>query len=578
MKLLGVCLVFAILNAALCIQQAKITSLQPHGIRFEIPDEGFSFVGLHYSVNKPVAGVAAGDINVDIRSKIGDNFVYEHTTEDLHPGDTINYWVLGLKNGRGEQLTGLSYTIPAPTPKPTTRPPTTTTTTLKPTPAVSGTDLHSSGTGSGSSTGGSFSTDTSSGISKHDLDYINSLSGQTGSGTNTGTSGVQNTGSAGTGSSTGQGTTSGTGGCSCQFAGSGSGRAIPNCQSYPCLIFEDNFDTLDMDTWEHEITASGGGNWEFQYYLNNRSNSYVKDGVLYIKPTLTTDRFGPDFLTTGTLDLWGGTPGDTCTSNQFYGCKRVGNGAHPINPIQSAKLRSSRGFNFKYGKIEIEAKMPLGDWIWPAIWMLPLRNAYGQWPASGEIDIVESRGNRHYTASDGTHKGADSFGSTLHFGPSILDKSYDPWQTAHVEKTLPQGTLADDFHKYGVEWTEDHIKFLFDDQETLTVTPPAQGGFWKHGNLDKSGFENPYRNASKIAPFDQQFYLIMNVAVGGVGFFDDKLINSPTPKPWRDDNEFTTRDFINAKTQWYPTWNPTDRNGEDAAMKVNYVKVWKLSP
>ncbi|OWF46553.1 Beta-1,3-glucan-binding protein [Mizuhopecten yessoensis] len=359
---------------------------------------------------------------------------------------------------------------------------------------------------------------------------------------------------------------------------SGNGRAVPNCQSYPCLIFEDNFDTLDLETWEHEITASGGGNWEFEYYLNNRSNSYVRDGVLYIKPTLTTDRFGPDSLTKGSLDLWGGTPGDTCTSAAFYGCKRDGTGTHPINPIQSARLRSSRGFSFKYGKIEVEAKMPAGDWIWPAIWMLPLRNAYGQWPASGEIDIVESRGNRHYTAPDGTHKGVDSFGSTLHFGPSILDKSYDPWQTAHVEKTLSQGTLADDFHKYGVEWTEDHIKFLFDGQETLTVAPPAQGGFWKHGNLDKTGFENPYRNTSKIAPFDQKFYLIMNVAVGGVGYFDDTLSNSPTPKPWHDHSDFTTRDFLNAKNQWYPTWNPTERNGEDAAMKVNYIKVWKLSP
>nr|AAP82240.1 lipopolysaccharide- and beta-1,3-glucan-binding protein [Azumapecten farreri] len=433
--------------------------------------KALGFVSLHYSINKPVVGVAAGEINVDIRSKTGNSFVYEHTGDDLHPGDVVNYWVLGLKNGQGEQLTDQSYTVPVPTPTPTTKQTTTMATTPQPTPAVSGTNLHQTGTGTGGSTG----THTSSGISKHDLDYLNSLQGQTGSGTGTGTGtgGVVNTGSIGTGTSTGTGTATGTGGCSCQC--SGSGRAIPNCQSYPCLIFEDNFDTLDLDTWEHEITASGGGNWEFEYYLNNRSNSYVRDGVLYIKPTLTTDRFGPDFLTKGTLDLWGGTPGDTCTSAQFYGCKRDGSGEHPVNPIQSARLRSSRGFSFKYGKIEIEAKMPAGDWIWPAIWMLPLRNAYGQWPASGEIDIVESRGNRHYTAPDGTHKGVDSFGSTLHLGPSILDKSYDPWQTAHVEKTLSQGTLADDFHKYGVEWTEDHIKFLFDGQETLTVAPPGSG-------------------------------------------------------------------------------------------------------
>lgn len=75
------------------------------------------------------------------------------------------------------------------------------------------------------------------------------------------------------------------------------------------LIFEDNFDVLDFDTWQHEITM-GSGNWEFQWYTNNRSNSYTEQGVLYIRPTLTSKDFGETFLTTGTLSLHGGTPAD----------------------------------------------------------------------------------------------------------------------------------------------------------------------------------------------------------------------------------------------------------------------------
>ena len=71
------------------------------------------------------------------------------------------------------------------------------------------------------------------------------------------------------------------------------------------LIFSDDFNTLDFDTWEHERTLSGGGNWEFEWYVNNRSNSYVKDGILYIKPTLTVDYLGDNGLRTSDLNIWG---------------------------------------------------------------------------------------------------------------------------------------------------------------------------------------------------------------------------------------------------------------------------------
>ena len=57
----------------------------------------------------------------------------------------------------------------------------------------------------------------------------------------------------------------------------------------PKLVWSDEFDTLDFTKWKHEITMGGGGNWEFEYYANNRSTSYVKDGMLHIKPLLTAD-------------------------------------------------------------------------------------------------------------------------------------------------------------------------------------------------------------------------------------------------------------------------------------------------
>lgn len=81
--------------------------------------------------------------------------------------------------------------------------------------------------------------------------------------------------------------------------------------------------------------------------------------------TLTADVYGESFLSSGLLDIWGNTPASVCTSNADYGCFRQGTGTNYINPIQSARLRTVHSFNFRYGRVEVEAKMPKGDWLWP---------------------------------------------------------------------------------------------------------------------------------------------------------------------------------------------------------------------
>jgi len=67
----------------------------------------------------------------------------------------------------------------------------------------------------------------------------------------------------------------------------------------------------------------------------------------------------------------------------------------------------------------------------------------------------------------------------------------------------------------------------------------------------------------------------MNVAVGGTAFFPDKFQG---PKPWSDKSDFAPREFWNARGQWLPTWHMDANNGEDAAMQVDYIRVWKLKP
>ena len=76
------------------------------------------------------------------------------------------------------------------------------------------------------------------------------------------------------------------------------------------LIWEDDFNTLDFTKWQHELTKSGGGNWEFEEYRNNRTNTFTRDGVLYIQPNLAVDYYGEETLRNGASAIWGGSPAD----------------------------------------------------------------------------------------------------------------------------------------------------------------------------------------------------------------------------------------------------------------------------
>ncbi|KAL3274997.1 hypothetical protein HHI36_019770 [Cryptolaemus montrouzieri] len=222
-------------------------------------------------------------------------------------------------------------------------------------------------------------------------------------------------------------------------------------------------------------------------------------------------------------------------------------------------------FNFRYGKLEARAKIPSGDWLWPAIWMMPQDSKYGGWPRSGEIDILESRGNKNLVAWGG-NIGTQLAFSTLHWGKSPGENKF---QKTHYEKRRNDG-YDSDYHKYMVEWTPDYIAFKIDDQEIGRIAPPA-GGFYQFGQL--SG-DNPWGGGSKMAPFDQNFYLIVNLAIGGTnGYFPDESTN-PNGKPWKNWSKQASRDFWNGNWQWRHTWN--ERDDSQRALKVDYIKIWAI--
>jgi len=325
------------------------------------------------------------------------------------------------------------------------------------------------------------------------------------------------------------------------------------------LIFEDNFDSLNTNVWHHEINVNGGYNNEFQVYDKDPANTFIRDGVLYLKPTLTLDKFGGnyEYLYNGYLKLEG------CTGYGASECEKQASYPYILPPAYSGRLRTLGSFSFTYGRIQVRAKLPSGDWTWPAIWMLPESSVYGQWPRSGEIDIMESRGNRKLFDWNGVNIGSEQVASTLHFGP---DAGHNGQSFTHgARNSAPDQGFDRDFHVYELEWTGDHMRFTVDGQEVTSIYPP-NGGFFELGQFPND-VGNPWTQApnKRMAPFDQNFHFVLNTAVGG-DFFP--LTNE---RPWPDYSQQAYLDFMNAINSWKPSWG-----GDDSAMKIDYIRVYAV--
>lgn len=187
--------------------------------------------------------------------------------------------------------------------------------------------------------------------------------------------------------------------------------SVPNLGK-TCLELDDNFNTLDTNTWTREVRLDGYGTGSFQWTTASDNNSFVDNGILYIVPTLSSDHLGVDAISNGyTLNL---TADGSCTSNNVSQCVAVSNSSRltVINPVQSARLITKNSVNIKYGKVEVVAKFPTGDWLWPRISMLSSEEKYGAWPRNGQIDILSGRGNNASYPS----RGIDYAQSDLHWG------------------------------------------------------------------------------------------------------------------------------------------------------------------
>lgn len=216
------------------------------------------------------------------------------------------------------------------------------------------------------------------------------------------------------------------------------------------LVWRDEFDgdALDPRTWFFETGDGsqygipGWGNNELQYYLPD--NAQLEDGLLKIE-----------------------------VREESIGAFRY----------TSARINTRDRFAFRYGRIEARMRLPGGQGLWPAFWMLAQDSPYGIWAASGEIDIMEA-------VNLGAAGGNLVYG-TIHYGGEF------PNNLSTGQSYLVPANAQDEFHTYAIEWDADEIRWYVDDVM-----------YAMQNNWSSTGGPFP-------APFDEPFYILFNVAVGG---------------------------------------------------------------
>jgi len=211
------------------------------------------------------------------------------------------------------------------------------------------------------------------------------------------------------------------------------------------LVMQDEFDVdgaPDPAIWGYDIGTgfNGWGNNELQYYTDRPENVIVQNGVLII----------------------------TAKEESFQGSNYT-----------SARLLTKGKFEQKFGRFEARIRLPYGQGLWPAFWMLGADIDTNPWPACGEIDIMENAGSMPTVVSGAVHGPGYS-------GGSPIIKEYD----------LEDDRVDTGFHIYGIEWGPGYINYYVDEELYNQITPEDVTGEWV---FDKG-----------------PFYILLNVAVGGL--------------------------------------------------------------
>ena len=260
--------------------------------------------------------------------------------------------------------------------------------------------------------------------------------------------------------------------------------------------------------WRDEFNGNSLDGTKWDYYTGGWKDENQQVQNCYKRESENVNVSG------GSLNLVGlYKPGATCTGNTKTG------------DFTSGFVQTKGKANFKYGYIEARIKMPKNKSTWPGFWMSPSDKKYGDWPNSGEIDIVEAKGsNPKFAASDAHWRKQSTT-------PGV------PGPHGSRQRVIPQNKFdskdTSEWHTYGVKWTEGKLEYYID------------GEF--HGEID--GFKNNNSTGNPNGPFDQDFFLRLNLAIGG-NYID---------APWND-----AHNSVGAADDF------------PATMSVDYVRVYEM--
>lgn len=279
------------------------------------------------------------------------------------------------------------------------------------------------------------------------------------------------------------------------------------------MIWSDEFTapTIDPAKCSFDVDCWGGGNNERQCYTDNVRNAAIVDGNLVITAR-RQHSVGP------ALPL-------------AQRARATDPRAEVSRDFTSAKLTTRDKAAWKFGRIEVRARLPQGQGTWPAIWMLPEGEDYGAWAASGEIDILEAV-NLGVPCATCPGKLESTILGTLHFG--------GVWpHNRHKGDESPAPEVLDGFHTYSLEWQADKMVWQIDGR---TFAERKSGDWWSAGS------------SAPGAPFDRPFYLILNLAIGG------KLAET------RGQGGVSTRNFPKRlEIDWVRVWQKADGTANPAA-------------
>ena len=226
------------------------------------------------------------------------------------------------------------------------------------------------------------------------------------------------------------------------------GYESPSSYDGYSLAWSDEFSgaEINTDNWGYEIGGSGWGNNELQYHTSR--NAYQKDGLLVIR-----------------------------AQQEAYKGKNY----------TASRLNTQGKQNFKYGRIDVRARLPEGAGIWPALWMLGKNITDVGWPKSGEIDIMEMVGGN--SPQDKHPDGDRTTVGTMHWNNNGLNGSYSPVNTGGYRKLST--SLSEEFHVFSIQWDVNGIGWYIDD------------------------VRYSFKTINSTQPFREEFFLVMNIAVGG---------------------------------------------------------------